>query len=68
MAFVDKWPSKMQGNGFSEVGRGRAGSSFRSGTENLEFFLGRLPLPVSTSHGKLLVGGGSNVPCLFGVY
>ena len=28
---------------------GRAGRSFRSGPDNLDFFVGQLPLPVSTS-------------------
>ena len=46
----DLWISGLQeckGNGFFEVGR--AGSSFRSGPENLDFLDGRLPLPDSDS-------------------
>jgi hypothetical protein len=39
---------------------GGAGMSFLSGLENLEFFVGHLPLPVSTSPGRL-VGGRINL-------
>ena len=52
----DLWINGLQeckGNGFFKVGR--AGSSFWSGSENLD---GRLPLPEATSPEKF-VGGGS---------
>jgi hypothetical protein len=36
--------------------------NFWSGPKTLDFFLGRLPLPVSTSPEELIKGGLSNVP------
>jgi hypothetical protein len=53
----DLWISGLQeckGNGFLEVGR--AGISFRSGLENLDFQVGQLLLPESSSPKKF-VGG-----------
>jgi hypothetical protein len=51
----DLWRSGLQeckGNGFFEVGRG--GRNFQSGPENLNFFVGQLPLPASTSPERLV--------------
>ena len=47
MRFVDKGLQECKGNGFFKVGR--AGNSFRSGLENLDFLERLLPIPESTS-------------------
>ena len=47
MRFVEKWPSRMQGQWFFWK-LGGAGKSFRAGPENPGFFVGKLLLPEST--------------------
>jgi hypothetical protein len=52
---VDKWPFKMQGQWFFEVGHG--GEIFQSGPENLNFFMGvahaRIYLPIIARRGEV---------------
>ena len=56
MGFVDKWPSRMQGQRVFQCGW--AGISFRSDPKNIYGFLyGELPLPESTSPEKFVRGG-----------
>ena len=55
MEFVIKWPSITQGQWFFQSQAG-AGTSFRSGPENPDFFVGQLPLKESTFLERL-VGG-----------
>ena len=59
MGFVDKWPSRMQGQWFfwSWVGRSKVFGHVR---KILISFLGGLPLPISTSL-EMLVKGRFNV-------
>ena len=62
----DLWISGLQkckGNGFFEVGR--AGKSFQSGLENLDFFLG---LPESTSPKEVRGEGGCLTSTPFNLY
>ena len=55
MRFVEKWPSRMQGQWFFWKSKG-VGKRFRVGPEISGFFVGQLPLPISTSPERL-VGG-----------
>ena len=54
MGFMDKWPSRMQGQWFFFKSGGRMGNNFRSGPENLDFLVGQLPLPEPTSPIKVV--------------
>jgi hypothetical protein len=47
MGFVDKWPSRMEGQWFFEVGQ--VGNNFWSGQEKFDFMAGRLALPECSS-------------------
>ena len=56
MGFVDKWPSRMQGQWSFEVGRTTDGHEFSVGPKIMGFLSGGLPLPKSTFPLELVEG------------
>ena len=66
MGFVDifKWPSRMQGQWFSQSPTG--GQKLLVGSRKSGFLFGQLPLPESTSPEKIMGGRGTPPWCHLG--